>query len=321
MGTLLFRTGTVGEYVVAPRVETEVAIHVTGIIARTRVTQVFHNPGTETVEGVYVFPLPEKAAVDHLWVRIGERVIEGQIKEKEEARRTYEKAKSEGRKAALVEQQRPNLFTNSVAHIGPNEMVRITIEYQQALAYENGEYRLRFPLAVTPRYTPGGPAVEAMPEEPKALEARPCCARRSTPRRCATTTSAPARDFINPVDIVVMIDAGVPLAQRHQLLPRRDGREISRRHARSSICSRSRRKPTATSSSCGRPPRGATPKAAMFIEAKDGNDYALLMVMPPEPTAAERAAGRAHAARDHPHRRHLGLDGRRADGAGEAGGC
>src|SRR4029078_969078 len=98
---------------------------------------------------------------------IGERLIEGMIQEKEEAPRTFEKAKSEGRKAALVEQQRPNLFTNSVAHIGPNEMVRVTIEYQQTLAYENGEYRLRFPLAVTPRYVPRltAPAREAMPDE------------------------------------------------------------------------------------------------------------------------------------------------------------
>src|SRR5205085_3144913 len=134
-------------------------------LARTRVRQRFHNPGAEFVEGVYVFPLPEKAAVDRLWMKIGTRVIEGRIEEKGEARKTYEKAKSEGRKAALVEQQRPNLFTNSVAHIGPGEQVRITIEYQQTLAYDNGEYRLRFPLAVAARYMPGG-AGQEMPDEP-----------------------------------------------------------------------------------------------------------------------------------------------------------
>src|SRR6185437_15550130 len=145
-GELLLQTGTPGEYTLAPTVETEVAIRVTGMIARTRLTQSFHNPGAEWVEGIYVFPLPENAAVDHLAMRIGEREIEGRIEEKAEARKAYEKAKSEGRKAALVEQQRPNLFTNSVAHIGPNEMVRVTIEYQQALSPEGGRYRLRFPL-------------------------------------------------------------------------------------------------------------------------------------------------------------------------------
>src|SRR5205085_135640 len=168
-GQLLLRDPSIdGGYAPAPQVSTEVAIDVTGMIARTRVTQVFHNPGSDFVEGVYVFPLPEKGAVDRLWMRIGTRVIEGRIREKEEARRTYEQAKSEGRKAALVEQQRPNLFTNAVAHIGPNEAIEIRIEYQQALAYDNGTYRLRFPLAVTPRYVP---ASSALPDEPKAAEA------------------------------------------------------------------------------------------------------------------------------------------------------
>src|SRR5258708_34464038 len=156
-GTLLLRTGTAGDYTVAPTVETEVAIEVNGAVARTRLSQVFHNPGAEFAEGVYVFPLPENSAVANLWMRIGERTIEGQLQEKGEARRTYETAKREGRKAALVEQQRPNLFTNSVAHIGPGEQVRTTIEYQQTPAHSNGEYRLRFPLAITPRYVPAAP--------------------------------------------------------------------------------------------------------------------------------------------------------------------
>src|SRR5690349_1723024 len=170
-GTLLIKDPSVeGGYAPAPQVATEVATDVTGMIARTRVTQTFHNPGSAFVEGVYVFPLPEKAAVDRLWMKIGERVIEGRIREKEEARRDYEKAKSEGKKAALVEQQRPNLFTNAVAHIGPNDAVEIRIEYQQALAYDNGTYRLRFPLAVTPRYVPM--ADRKLPDEPKALEAQ-----------------------------------------------------------------------------------------------------------------------------------------------------
>jgi Ca-activated chloride channel family protein len=111
-----------------------VAIEVSGMVARTRVSQHFHNPGSEHVEGVYVFPLPEKAAVDRLRIRIGDRAIEGRIREKGEARVAYLKAKAEGRKAALVEQLRPNLFTNTVAHIGPDERVEVTIEYQQVSA-------------------------------------------------------------------------------------------------------------------------------------------------------------------------------------------
>jgi Ca-activated chloride channel family protein len=291
MGTLLFHTGTPGEFAVAPRVETEVAIHVTGIIARTRVTQVFHNPGTEHVEGVYVFPLPEKAAVDHLWVRIGDRVIEGRIQEKEEARRTYEKAKGEGRKAALVEQQRPNLFTNAVANIGPNEMVRVTIEYQQTLAYDNGEYKLRFPLAVTPRYTPAGVALEGMPEEPKAMEARLVAAAPATTMSDAVLHPdyAPeACGAVNPVDIVVMIDAGAPLSKvsssYHDAMIEKSeaGRTVVYLLKEQEAADRDFELVWA-------PAPGAAPKAAMFTESKGGTDYALLVVLPPEDSAAEKS--------------------------------
>ncbi|WP_171094072.1 marine proteobacterial sortase target protein [Usitatibacter rugosus] len=281
MGSLLYRTGTDGQFDVAPRVETEVAIQVTGIIARTRVTQVFHNPGTEFVEGVYVFPLPEKAAVDHLWVKIGERSIEGQVREKEEARRTYEKAKSEGKKAALVEQQRPNLFTNSVAHIGPNEMVRVTIEYQQTLTYDNGEYKLRFPLAVTPRYTPGGPAIEAMPEAPKSSDASDAPLEHPgyAPDGCGP---------VNPVDIVVMIDAGVPLSKVTSSYHDATVEKSSGSKAVVYLSKEQEASDRDFELTWSVAP-GTQPAAAMFVEPKNGTDYALLMVVPPAPDALERS--------------------------------
>ena len=217
-GTLLLRTGTAGAYVVAPTVATEVGIRVTGMVARTRLTQSFRNPGSEPVEGVYVFPLPEKAAVDHLQLRIGEREIEGVIRDKAQARGAYEQAKREGRKAALVEQQRPNLFTNSVAHIGPGETVRVTIEYQQSLAYENGRYRLRFPLAYTPRYPPvGGAGHDALLQPAYAAGGGGPLVDPGAP--------------VDPVDIAVAIDAGVPLGELassyHDVrIERRDGNAV-----------------------------------------------------------------------------------------------
>jgi len=111
-----------------PLLQTAVDLKVTGMVARTRLVQRFANPSDVWVEGVYLFPLPEMAAVDHLDMRIGERVIEGQIRERAQARRSYEKARKEGRKASLVEQERPNLFTASVANIGPGERVEVAIE-------------------------------------------------------------------------------------------------------------------------------------------------------------------------------------------------
>ena len=283
-GTLMLRTGTPGEYVIAPKVETEVAIQVTGMIARTRLTQVFHNPGSEFVEGVYVFPLPEKAAVDHLWMRIGERVIEGQVKEKEEARRTYEKAKSEGKKAALVEQQRPNLFTNAVAHIGPNENVRVTIEYQQTLTYEQGEYRLRFPLATTPRYVPGDAGV-AMPDVPKAIEAGEF----DGPTQEGSYASDGCGGQINPVDIAVLIDSGMPIANvvssYHEAFVQKESGNRTAVYLTKEQEAADRDfelKWTVAP--------GAAPRAALFTQDIAGTGYALIMVVPPEPNAAEKSA-------------------------------
>ncbi len=137
IGSLLLRSDFDRGYVEAPTVETKVRIRVTGLVGRTRVVQLFRNPSEEWVEGVYVFPLPERAAVDTMRMKVGERVIEGQIQEKTQARRTYEKAKREGKKASLLEQERPNIFTVSVAHIGPLEEVRIELEYQEEVRYED----------------------------------------------------------------------------------------------------------------------------------------------------------------------------------------
>jgi len=285
-GALMLRTGMEGEVTPAPQVATEVAIDVTGMVARTRVTQFFHNPGSEFVEGVYVFPLPEKAAVDRLWMKVGDRVLEGRIREKEEARREYETAKKQGKKAALVEQQRPNLFTNSVAHIGPNDFIEIRIEYQQPLDYQDGTYRLRFPLAVTPRYIPAGAASESMPDEPKAAEAR------------VTAQGEPLQqpDYVdngcgpvNPVDIAVSIDAGVPLSSvvssYHEAAVEKQAGGKTMVYLLKEQADADRDFELTWTVAPGK-----APQAAMFTQQREGDEYALLMVVPPQPTPAERAA-------------------------------
>ncbi|MDQ2980684.1 MAG: marine proteobacterial sortase target protein, partial [Acidobacteriota bacterium] len=157
-GALLFKTSTAGVFVQAPSLSTDVSIRVTGMVARARVSQRFVNSTGSCVEGIYVFPLPEGSAVDQLRMVIGDRVIEGLIQERQEAQKTYEQAKSEGRKAALLEQERPNVFTASVASIGDGEEIGVELEYQETLRFDQGAFRLRFPLVVGPRYVPGSPA-------------------------------------------------------------------------------------------------------------------------------------------------------------------
>ncbi|MEO8433172.1 MAG: VIT domain-containing protein, partial [Acidobacteriota bacterium] len=155
-GMLLFKTTRANAYLASPALDTDVVIRVSGIVARTEVAQRFRNGTGGCVEGIYVFPLPEGAAVDRLRMTIAGRIIEGEIRERQEAKKAYELAKSEGRKASLLEQERPNIFTVSVASIGSDEEILVTIEYQEAVRYDSGKFHLRFPMVVAPRYMPGG---------------------------------------------------------------------------------------------------------------------------------------------------------------------
>ena len=135
--------------------DTKVEMNISGVVNRVRLEQSFTNPSSEWVEGVYVFPLPEDSAVDRLTMHIGNRIIEGQIKEKEEARKIYQAAKKAGKKASLIEQQRPNIFTTSISNIPPGESITIAIEYQQSVLIDNEKFSIRFPMIVGDRYVPG----------------------------------------------------------------------------------------------------------------------------------------------------------------------
>lgn len=154
-GMMLLKSSEPGVYVPAPTVATDVKLQVRGLILRGEVTQRFRNPAPTCVEAVYAFPLPETAAVDRLRMIVGMRVIEGEIRKRDEAKQVYEQAKSEGKKASLVEHQRPNLFTTSIANVGAGEEVSVTINYQQTVDYRDGEFRLRFPMTAGPRYNAG----------------------------------------------------------------------------------------------------------------------------------------------------------------------
>ena len=125
-GSLLFKTDD--GYVDATRLGVDVDLTVSGPTIRARVTQIFRNPTQDWVEATYVYPLPSGGAVDTLKMVVGDRVIVGDIKERQQAKAIYEQARATGRKAALTEQERPNIFTNSVANIGPGETVLVQIE-------------------------------------------------------------------------------------------------------------------------------------------------------------------------------------------------
>ena len=140
-----------------PLKHTDVKAEISGFISRVVVTQQFENPFKEKIEAVYTFPLPQNAAVDDMTMIVGERTIRGKILPREEAQAVYDAAKSSGKVASLLDQERPNIFTQSVANILPGNEIKITISYVETLSYVNGAYEFVFPMVVGPRYVPGSP--------------------------------------------------------------------------------------------------------------------------------------------------------------------
>jgi Ca-activated chloride channel family protein len=207
-GSLLLKSEG-DRYVEAPLVATDADVVVSGPTARGRITQIFHNPTDGWVEGIYVYPLAEGSAVDTLKMVIGERIVVADIENRKKARELYEQAKAAGQKTALMEQERPNIFTNSVANIGPHETVVVQIEYQEPVHQSGGVFTLRLPLVVAPRFNPTplvqtvdlggngfGTVTDPVPDrdriEPPVLD----------PRKHAP---------VNPVAITVRLNAGFAL--------------------------------------------------------------------------------------------------------------
>ena len=138
-----------------PLKHTEVSAEITGLFAQVEVVQEFGNPFKKPIEAVYVFPLPQNSAVNEMVMQIGKREILGVVKKRAEARKMYEQAKAVGKTASLLEQERPNIFTQSIANILPNDRIKISIKYFYDLKYDNGIYEFVFPMVVGPRFIPG----------------------------------------------------------------------------------------------------------------------------------------------------------------------
>jgi Ca-activated chloride channel family protein len=253
---LLLKTSKPGVYAVTHAVNSEVSIAVSGPIVRTTVKQTFHNLTGHCVEGLYVYPLPEMSAVDTLKMTIGSRVITGEIREREQAKQEFEKARSEGRKAALVEQHRPNVFTTSVSSVMPDEDVVIEIAYQEMARYENGEYRLRFPMVVAGRYSPSEPFAGAVVKMPPAPS---CCG--------------------GKVALSVDLQPGYSVRNIHSLQTVKS-ETVGNRHYRITADA------TTLHSDhdfelAWQPDLGADPEATVLTEKLGDETYALVMVTPP----------------------------------------
>jgi len=258
-GMLLVKTTQPGVYAEAEPVNTDVKLNVEGMILRGEVTQHFHNAAPVCVEALYAFPLPENAAVDRMRMTVGQRVVEGEIKVREEAEKVYEQAKSEGKHASLMTQERPNLFTVSIANIAADEEVVVTINYQQTVEYRDGLFRTRFPLTIGPRYVPGAP-----PDQ----------------QRVTPPVDSGRR---NRVTLVADVDAGFSLSEITSTYHAIEKRALSGSRYEVSLSG------GAVSADhdfelVWKPILGSEPKAASFVQTDGRDRYALIMLMPPAAT-------------------------------------
>ncbi len=250
---MLLKTSQPGVYAEAPALKTDVRLHVRGIVMRGEVTQTFENTTPQCAEAVYVFPLPENAAVDTLRMTIGPRVIEGEIQEKKAAQQTYDTAKSEGKHASLLTQERPNIFTVAISNVASGEKVVIDVAYQQTIDYRDGLFSLRFPLTIGPRYIPASGVADADRVTPPV----------TVGRRSKTS-------------LTVDLDAGFSLRKVESRYHQINTSVVSGSHYNVTLAENE--VPADRDFELNwQPDLGSEPKSAIFSEG----DYALMMIMPP----------------------------------------
>jgi len=188
----------------------------TGLVARVALTQTFGNRFDQPLEASYIFPLPDRAAVTEFRMEVGERVVEGLLKERGQARADYDAAIAEGRRASIAEEERPGVFTMRVGNLLPGERVTVRLVMTGPLPWEEGEATFRFPLVVAPRYIPGSP----LEGEPVGAGTEPDTD--AVPDASRITPPVLLPGFPNPVDLSIRarIDpAGLDLGEVRSSLP------------------------------------------------------------------------------------------------------
>lgn len=268
------------EYRAAPRLAQTIRLDIAGVVARGSVTQLFRNDSTSWVEGHYKFPLPSDAAVDQLRIRVDDRIVEGMIQEREQAQRTYEQAREAGQTAALLSEERPNLFTISLANIGPGEVIAVDLEFQAKVRREGDAFEFRMPLVTAPRYMPD---LELSSIDHPALRAT--IARQLEDAAQLGFPIDLSRQS-NRTALEVSLDAGAEIASlespTHDLVVSREeekyriGLRLGDVPADRDIVLR-----WATE-------REEMPGAALFHESRDGTDYLLAMISPPDAKISEK---------------------------------
>ncbi|RDX36591.1 marine proteobacterial sortase target protein [Kangiella sp. HD9-110m-PIT-SAG07] len=253
---------------------TDIEMHVNSVVSRVNIKQTFKNNSAEWLEGVYQFPLPDDVAVDTLNMHIGQRIIEGEVQEKQQAERTYQQAKNNGQRASIVHQTRSNLFTTKLANIAPGESITIEIEFQSLVTVDATQFSMRMPLGITPRYEPSGKVRE---QSDNSQQLKPST--QSLPSEVSQFNQGIQPD--RPVTIKVNLNPGFDLAllespyHKTHIQQHGDNYQISLEN------------PTQANRDFvlnWQPQLGQQPKVALFSEQHDKHNYHVLMMLPPTHT-------------------------------------
>ena len=246
-----------GQWTTQAALDTDVHFRIEGLLAEVTVEQTYRNGSGEWIEGRYLLPLPESAAVHALNVQIGERVIVGEVREKQEAQAIYQAAAAAGQASALVEQSRPNLFRTAVANIGPGETVQVRIGYWQKVDYRDGVFSIALPLTLTPRYAAGDaqsvPAADAAGVQARAMEPTVSLRADLTPGVVLAGIDSPTHQ----VDVQQQGDKAV-ITLSDEVVP--SDRDFELRWT---------------------PAPNASPQSALFVEQRGDERYAFAMLVPP----------------------------------------
>jgi Ca-activated chloride channel family protein len=278
-GGLYFPGDEPGTVIAAPLVKIDITVDISGPIARYRLRHTFVNNSETWTEAIYTYPLPTDSAVDRLYMQVGERQIIGKIEEKEEAKRQYKAAKSAGKRASSVEQQRPNLFSTSVANLGPREHVVVEIGFQDHLKMDNGYFSMRMPLVVGPRYISH--------QEIQSFQFTGWDNSQSGATDIEKVTPplrAEAEGPGNPVDLKIRLDAGFPIASINSASHQITTENTSNGAIEITLANTVPADRDFTLNWVSK--KGTTPTAGLFTEIVGTARYALLMLTPPM-TASE----------------------------------
>lgn len=277
-GTLVRKISGTNEYELIPQIETDVTIDIQGMVSSTIMDQIYINNSDKPIEAMYVFPLNHHAAIHDMYFIIDNRIVKSKIEEKKEAKKQYNQAKQEGKRASLLKQERPNMFTQSIANIMPNDTIMVRIKYVEELKYENQEFELRLPLAITPRYTMGG--VESK-FDIKDGTIKKTSTSVEKAKDIQPPFTPPSIEASKGVSININLDGGIPVenvSSSHQIIEKKispNKRQIKLKNGRIT--------PDQDFTLKYRIGSKDEAQVTTFISEQDGEDYYMIMAIPPDP--------------------------------------